>query len=328
MIIPTGIGCTIGGHAGDATPAARLLASVCDNLIVHPNVVNASDINEMTENMWYVEGSILDRFLKGEIALSKLGQNKILLVVNKPIRGDTINAVAAVQHTLGIDIEIKELDISLLMNGSFNNDGTAGGSYSGVEELVEQIKQYDYDALAIHTEVELSRDIALNYFKNGGVNPWGGIEAIVSKLIATAINKPVAHAPMEREETIFDKELIFYYKNISSQPRTCAELLSTTYLPCVLKGLNTAPRIDPYGRQLNYPMDVLISPNNCYGMPHKICEERNIPIIAVRENNCCLNKPIPTNHIFVENYLEAAGILACMRSSINPKSVLYNVKSI
>ena len=71
FIIPTGIGCTIGGHAGDATPAARLIASICDILIIHPNVVNASDINEMTENMWYVEGSILDRFLNNLVFLKK-----------------------------------------------------------------------------------------------------------------------------------------------------------------------------------------------------------------------------------------------------------------
>src|SRR5450759_4624096 len=53
MIVPTGIGAELGGHAGDATPAARLLAGVCDKLITHPNVVNASDINEMPENGLY-----------------------------------------------------------------------------------------------------------------------------------------------------------------------------------------------------------------------------------------------------------------------------------
>ena len=29
LVVPTGIGAEIGGHAGDATPVARLLASVC-----------------------------------------------------------------------------------------------------------------------------------------------------------------------------------------------------------------------------------------------------------------------------------------------------------
>ena len=56
LVVPTGIGAEIGGHAGDATPVARLLASVCDTLITHPNVVNASDLNEMPANGLYVEG--------------------------------------------------------------------------------------------------------------------------------------------------------------------------------------------------------------------------------------------------------------------------------
>ncbi|MCK5606476.1 DUF3326 domain-containing protein, partial [Candidatus Pacearchaeota archaeon] len=30
FIVPTGIGCKIGGHAGDATPAFKLIASVSD----------------------------------------------------------------------------------------------------------------------------------------------------------------------------------------------------------------------------------------------------------------------------------------------------------
>ena len=64
FIIPTGIGCSIGGHAGDATCAVNLIASICNDLIVNPNAVNASDINEMANNCLYVEGSILDRFYK------------------------------------------------------------------------------------------------------------------------------------------------------------------------------------------------------------------------------------------------------------------------
>ena len=50
LIIPTGIGAEIGGHAGDGNPVAKLIASCCDKLITHPNVVNAADINEMPSN--------------------------------------------------------------------------------------------------------------------------------------------------------------------------------------------------------------------------------------------------------------------------------------
>src|SRR5205823_3673184 len=63
LLVPTGIGAEIGGHAGDAAPVARLLAEVCDTLITHPNVVNASDINEIPENSLYVEGSVICRLL-------------------------------------------------------------------------------------------------------------------------------------------------------------------------------------------------------------------------------------------------------------------------
>lgn len=40
MIVPTGVGASIGGFAGDALPVARTLASVVDCLISHPNVTN------------------------------------------------------------------------------------------------------------------------------------------------------------------------------------------------------------------------------------------------------------------------------------------------
>ncbi|HIA81872.1 MAG TPA: DUF3326 domain-containing protein, partial [Rhodospirillales bacterium] len=36
FLVPTGIGAEIGGHAGDATPAARVIATACDTLVTHP----------------------------------------------------------------------------------------------------------------------------------------------------------------------------------------------------------------------------------------------------------------------------------------------------
>jgi len=38
--VPTGIGASIGGYAGDALPVAHGIASVVDTLITHPNVMN------------------------------------------------------------------------------------------------------------------------------------------------------------------------------------------------------------------------------------------------------------------------------------------------
>ena len=38
----TGTGAKIGGFAGDALPVARVMASIVDTLISHPNVVNGA----------------------------------------------------------------------------------------------------------------------------------------------------------------------------------------------------------------------------------------------------------------------------------------------
>ena len=168
MIIPTGIGCEIGGHAGDANPAAKLIGACCDKLILHPNVVNVSDINEMPENALYVEGSMLDRFFKEEISLYEVNQNKILVAVNPPIRNETINAVNASRVTLGLDIEMIELKEPLLMFGSIEDDKTSGEVHNWTN-LVDQVKEYNFDVLAITTEIEVSRKVAKEYFKNGGV---------------------------------------------------------------------------------------------------------------------------------------------------------------
>jgi len=65
------------GHAGDATPVSRLLASICDNLITHPN----SDINEMTESTLDAEGNVICRLLMGTIELQKVRSSRVLAVL-------------------------------------------------------------------------------------------------------------------------------------------------------------------------------------------------------------------------------------------------------
>jgi hypothetical protein len=322
MIIPTGIGCEIGGHAGDGSPAAKLLASCCDKLIIHPNVVNASDINEQTNNMLYVEGSTLDRFLRGEIYLKEVFYNKILLVVNKPIDNDTINAVNAARATIGADIQIVELETPLEMTGFYKND-KADGKVTGYLELVDQIKNYDFDALAIQTNIKVERETKLQYLRNGGVNPWGGIEAITSKLISEKLDKPVAHAPYVN--WIGQDDLSDFNEVVD--PRMSAEMVSICYLHCVLKGLHKAPRIN-YDRGLSVDdIDFLITPISCVGEPHFACMEAEIPIIAVSENKTVLKDMMPDSFIIVDNYIEAAGLLMAYKAGINPHSVRRPISS-
>jgi len=317
FIIPTGIGCEIGGHAGDATPAAKLIASLCNKLYSHPNVFNASDINEMPENSLYIEGSILDRFLFGQIFLDEVSYNRILLVVNKPVRNETINAVNAARSTIGADIQILELETPLEMEGKIVNN-RATGEVRGWEPLVYQVNNYDFDALAIASPIEVDRETRFNYFKNGGVNPWGGIEAITSRLIAEKLDKPTAHSPVHvcGQDIEYDN----LHENLVSDPRIAAEMVSVCYLHCILKGLHKAPRIN-YKRGLSVDdIDFMVSPM-CFGEPHLACVKAQIPIIYVKENETAIKFTLPDNVIVAENYWEAAGIISCFKAGITKESI-------
>ena len=112
FIVPTGIGASVGGFAGDASKWARRLAKKC-KLIVNPNVVNAACFSGITENMLYVEGYTLDRFFKGEIGLKESKNNKIGIVFDKAIPQNIlnihINTINAVKTVYDINIHGYEI---------------------------------------------------------------------------------------------------------------------------------------------------------------------------------------------------------------------------
>ncbi len=325
FIVPTGVGCRIGGHAGDATPASKLIAETCDKLIIHPNVVNASDINEMSENMLYVEGDALDRVLEGKIGLKEVNSNKILVVLNER-RPETINAINAARATIGSHIDIQTLDTPLIMSGGLYPDGKVYGSYSGVDELIQQIGHLNFDVLAIVTPIDVDNDLALRYFENPDmrVNPWGYVEAEVSHVISQKINKPIAHAPVDVQRSE-ENEILWnlLYDKVIEQSKA-PELISNCYLHCVLKGLHKAPRITNRGPvettiDIN-SLDFMITPTGVVGRPHKACFKAGIPVIAIEENTCAFNKR-DDRIIYVDNYLEASGVVNCIRAGITVKSI-------
>ena len=80
LIIPTGIGCSLGGYAGDAIPAARLLASASECLITHPNVMNGGSLYWPETCIQYVEGYSLNLFAAGEVFLKPVRQQKVGLL--------------------------------------------------------------------------------------------------------------------------------------------------------------------------------------------------------------------------------------------------------
>lgn len=322
FIIPTGIGAEIGGHAGDANPAAKLIASVCDKLIVHPNVVNASDINEMTPNMLYVEGSILDRFLEGTIALQEVRSNKILLIHNQPQNPKIINAVSAARVTIGVDISILELRHPLYMN-AYIEDGVAKGALGNVDEAIEQVKKYDFDILIVNTPIIINIQDMIDYVrKDGGTNLWGGVEAMLSKQMSEALDKPVIHAPVESVETAETWKIL---ANEIVDPRKAPETLSECCVQCCIKGAHKAPKIaNPSGPTDFWidDIDFMISPHGVWGRPHEACAKMNIPVIVVLENRTVLNNVQPNSKcIFVENYIEAAGMVSVMKAGISMESL-------
>ena len=77
FLIPTGIGCPVGGFAGDAIPAARLLAASSGCLITHPNVMNGGSLFWPDKRMHYVEGFSLDRFAAGDLMLRPVRQQRV-----------------------------------------------------------------------------------------------------------------------------------------------------------------------------------------------------------------------------------------------------------
>jgi hypothetical protein len=330
MIVPTGVGAAIGGDAGDATPAAKLLASCCDTLITHPNVVNASDINEMTPNTWYVEGSMLDEFLCDKIALRGPTQpNKILVVGNSPFSGETFNAASAARATIGARVELLELTRPLTMRATFDDRGRATGEIVGLRSAIEDIRARDFDVVAVHTPIDCDRETALRWYREGGINPWGGVEAKLSRLMSKELGRPVAHAPLENVDPAQDEELFFIYRD-HIRARAAAEAVSVCYLHCVLKGLHLAPlvAVDQSRGMTVQDVTFMVSPRGCWGPPHDACEAAGVPIVFVREN--CVAAPADdwqehmNKGFMVENYLEAAGLIMAARAGVTPESVRAN----
>ncbi len=334
MLIPTGVDCAIGGHAGDATPAARLLASQCDSLVLHPNVVNASDVNEQPSNALYVEGSVICRMMMGTIGLQKVRQNRVLLVTEERpeaphVVDNTINCAEGARATLGMDIQdVVILEHGLEMRTGVADSGRVTGAIDGLQTLLDmlQSKRGTYDAVALATRITPHIDtVELHraYFGEGGPNPWGGVEAVLTHTTSTVLNAPTAHAPTMSSEAIRTERWGIV------DPRKAAEVISSTYLFCVLKGLNRAPRVvtgvtGAYDPSMLAAEDIscLVIPDGCVGLPTLAAIQQGIPVIAVRNNTNLMRNsldelPFRAGQLkYAENYYEAAGIMAAMRTGV------------
>jgi hypothetical protein len=337
LLVPTGIGAEIGGHAGDATPVARLLASACDRLITHPNVVNASDINEMTENTLYVEGSVICRLLMGTVGLQPTRSNRVLVVLdNHEDPGFTyisINSVSAARASYGLKCpEVVLLDPPLAVQALYATSGRAAGRVDGMPALIAALDARAglFDAVAIASIIQVPDTYHQDYFQSGGemVNPWGGVEAILTHAVSLLYDVPSAHSPMLESQEIADEECGIV------DPRMAAEAISLGFLQCILKGLARSPRIITQPESMRAPgiitasnVSCLVIPDGCLGLPTLAALEQGIPVIAVRENANLMRNDLsalpwaPGQFIPVENYWEAAGILCALKAGIAPECV-------
>lgn len=337
LLVPTGINAEIGGHAGDATPVAKLLGAICDQVIVHPNVVNASDINEMPINALYVEGSVVCRLLMGTAGLRRVRSNRVMVVIDdhndEYFVNAAANAVNAARSSYGLKCpEIIRLSPPIEMRTAYAKSGRAVGEIGNLSGLFELCKKRrdDFDALAISSVIKVPSIYHQDYFDGEGkmVNPWGGVEAMLTHAVSEYLNVPSAHAPMFESRLISDKDPGIV------DPRMSAEAVSLTFLQCVLKGLHQSPRIVTDAKEMQASdvltaseISCLVIPDNCVGLPTLAALFQGIPVIAVRESQNLMQNDLEMLpwqagqlHV-VENYWEAAGVISALRAGIDPMSV-------
>lgn len=327
-IIPTGVGAEIGGFAGDANPFNSLLESICDNVITHPNAVNAASLYPATSKTLYVEGFALDKFLEGTWNL-KRKNNKIGIVIDKKAifqLTHITNAINSCISTFGIDsigytiteenIEAKVIKASeTLYSGEIGNKETL---LKSAKKLIDN----GANSIAIFAVLDNPYEEGdQSYLSGNGADPIGRIEAMISHLVVENFKVPSAHAPVLKE---YERKVV--------DPRVSAEEIGYTYIPCVLRGLQFAPQyFDRSSNENNClkssDVNAVIAPASCMnGDWVNSVINQNIPLISVKENKTVLDDypekfGLENKVIYAENYLEAIGILCSLKAGINYKSV-------
>lgn len=343
MVVPTGVGASIGGYAGDATPQLNLLASVTDVLVTHPNVANAAVLQKLPANALYVEGYGLDQFMRGRWALQPVRGQRIGVVLDAGIPPDMrilhINVMNAVKAVHGLDlvgyaVTQEPVDVTLGVAVS----GCSGGQVGNPQVLIDagrRLIEQGATALAVCVLLpEADGDEAggaggdgeAAYRAGSGVDVIGGIEGILSHWMVSELGVPCAHAPVfpwAQAKPVRDAEIA---------PRAAAEYIAPTFLPCVLTGLQQAPAfrsLENSSAQLCGGLTVsdlsaLVIPADVLGgLPVWAALSAGVPVLAVAENRTVLAMDQaqldglpPARRCLIRqvgSYEEAAGVLQAMR---------------
>lgn len=354
LIVPTGVGAAIGGYAGDALPIARAIAQVADCLITHPNVLNGAQLYWTLPNALYVEGYGLDQFAAGHWGLRPVHQNRVGLVLDQGIEPDLrvrhLQAADAVRATLGLDLtEYVVTDVPLEVDLQTAASGATWGTIRNPDSLLRAtealIHKAGAEAIAVVARFpDDTESEALQRYRQGqGVDPIAGAEAVISHLVVRTFRVPCAHAPA----------LLPLPLDADVAPRSAAEELGYTFLPCVLVGLSRAPQFIVRSHPTFTPqpgdlwaeqVDAVVVPATACGgsailslsQPEKGVDgrspqARSPQIIAVRDNQTTIQVPPHALGIAatqVDSYLEALGVLVAQRSGISAAALKPSLRSL
>lgn len=288
FIVPTGVGASIGGFAGDASCQARAFAEK-SKLIVNPNVVNAGGFSGINDNMFYTEGYVLDEMFKGNVGLEPSSHNKIGVVFDRAIPDEVLNihlnTIGAVKTVYGIDVsgyEITKEDAGVEF--FVDENGISTGMVKNIETVFEasaNLLKKGAEALAVVCFFEDPEGDNEDYANGSGVDPVGGVEGIISHAVSKEFLVPCAHSPAFADFSI-STEIV--------SPKAASEYITPTFLPCVLLGLNNAPKIVKSGGIRVDNIDYLVMPFNSLGStPVFEALKRGIKVFAINENRTVLD---------------------------------------
>lgn len=313
MVVPTGIGASVGGYAGDASLTAKMFAEDF-NVIVNPNVVNAACFSGISDNMLYTEGWTLSQFFKGNINLVPSENNKIGIIFDKGISQGIINVhintMNAVKTIYGVDITGYEITEEPCCVEFYNTEsGISTGRVVNNKTLVKAGKKLiekGADVIAVVCKFEEPPE---DSYKDGeGVDIVGGVEAVISHYLTRELKVPVVHSPAFENITI-TKDIV--------DAKAAAEYITPTFLPCLLIALKNAPLISCQKVEHYISIDklkALIMPYNSLGSSVVAdALSKGIKVFAVKENKSVLRitKDIIKNNDIIETktYKECSKIL-------------------
>jgi Protein of unknown function (DUF3326) len=336
LIVPTGIGATMGGYAGDALPIARALAASCDRLITHPNVMNGAQMYWPLPNALYVEGYALDRFAAGEWGLNPVIKNRVGLVFDRAIEPELLQrqrqAADAARATLGLSLTDyiltdEPLGVELQIADSGASWGTIARPDSLLRATEKLIKQQGAEAIAVVARFpdDVGATVLQEYRQGIGVDPLAGAEAVISHLIVRQFHIPCAHAPALAPLPL----------DPAISPRSAAEELGYTFLPCVLVGLSKAPQFTKNHKDRSdniwaSSVDAVIVPASaCGGSGLLSWAAGPAKIITVAENHTRMAvypEDLGITVIPVRSYLEAIGVVTVDRAGMSLDSFSAQIK--